>query len=114
MNIGNKSLSLYIYMYIVVSYKFFVSLRQLYVYQVDFDEIISRHTQKMEMEDTSNSTSFMKSMITRKGCAIRINDYRKRLCYMYYYRPLGFVKPAYKTFRFLMHRAKQGIFKYMM
>lgn len=44
MNVVNKSLS--VYMYIVVSYKYFVSLRQLYVYQVDFDEIISRHTRK--------------------------------------------------------------------
>lgn len=109
MNNANKSLAVYI----VVSYKLFVSLRQLFVYQVDFDAINSRHTRKLEMEDTSNSTSFMKSIITRKGCAIRIKDYRKRLCYMYYYMPLGFVKPAYETFRLLMHKAKQGIFKYM-
>lgn len=75
MNIVNKSLAVYT----IVSYKLFVSLRQLYVYQVDLDAIISRLTRKMEMEDTSNSTSFMKSMIIRKGCAIRIEDYRKRL-----------------------------------
>lgn len=88
----NKSLAVYT----VVSYKLFVSLRQLYVYQVDFDAIIPGHTQKMEMEDTSNSTSFMKSMIIRKGFVITIKDYR------------GFAKPAYETFRLLMHRVKLG------
>lgn len=54
-------------LYIVVSYNFFVSLRQLIVYQFDLDTIISRLIEKMELEDTSNSTSFMKSMITKKG-----------------------------------------------
>lgn len=58
-------------LYIVVSYNFFVSLRQLIVYQFDLDTIISRLIEKMELEDTSN-----------KGCAIRIKDYRKRLCYI--------------------------------
>lgn len=46
MNIVNKVLSVYI----VVSYKFFVSLRQLFVYQVDFDAISPRHTRKIEMK----------------------------------------------------------------
>lgn len=38
--IVNKSPSVYVY--IVVSYNFFVSVRQLYIYQVDFDEIIKK------------------------------------------------------------------------
>lgn len=48
MNIVNKSLVVYI----VVSYTFYIGLHQVFVYQVDVDVIISRHTQKSEMKDT--------------------------------------------------------------
>lgn len=48
MNIVNKSLVAFI----VVSYTFYKGLHQVFVYQVDVDVIISRHTQKSEMKDT--------------------------------------------------------------
>lgn len=85
--IVNKSPSVYVY--IVVSYNFFVSVRQLYIYQVDFDEIIKKNPEEMEIKNTSNSTSFMKSMIIKKGCAITIEYYRKRLFNMLYNWSLG-------------------------
>lgn len=85
--IVNKSPSVYVY--IVVSYNFFVSVRQLYIYQVDFDEIIKKKPEEMEIKNTSNSTSFMKSMIIKKGCAITIEYYRKRLFNMLYNWSLG-------------------------
>lgn len=42
MNIVNKSLDAFI----VVSYTFYIGLHQVFVYQVDVDVIISRHTLK--------------------------------------------------------------------
>lgn len=90
-------------LYIVVSYNFFVSLRQLIVYQFDLDTIISRLIEKWNWKTHQKRDAQYESKSTEKGCVI-----------LYYYKPLGFVKPALETFRPLMNRAKQGIYKYMM
>lgn len=85
--IVNKSLS--VYMYIFVSYIFLSVCASCKYTKLTSTKSFKKKPEKMEIKNTSNSTSFMKSMIIKKGCAITIEYYRKRLFNMLYNWSLG-------------------------
>lgn len=85
-------------LYIVVSYDFFVSLRQLIVYQVDFDTIISRLIEKWNWKTHRIQRHSWNRWLPKRDAQYESKTTEKGCVIVYYYKTLGLLNPRLKLF----------------